>query len=261
MLKDLKKQDKYTKFFRKWKDQEFKGKIDEEKLKADLEVLSQTIGMQQSLVIACFDYRNLNLAFFTGNVEKLTGYPESLLRTNGLETSITMIHPDDRSELFRFQKIIFDAFHELSFKEKHTLEFSYTTRWVHRTTKVVTWITSKVRPLVIDEAGNFIMDLHVIIQLHSPPKSNSYDWNYSYTMEDGTKIFVSKNSPVSRIVKLTAKENEIIKLILEGKESKEISRILNNSVLTVATHRKNILRKLGARNVGEMVKILATYDF
>lgn len=261
LLKDLKKQEKYTKFFKDWKDQEFKGEIDEQKLKDELASISKTIGMQESLVIACFDYRNLNLAFFTGNVEKLTGYPESMFRNKGMETSFTMIHPEDRPELFRFQKIVFDAFHSLSIPERHTFEFSYTTRWVHRTTGEVIWMTSKVRPYVIDEAGNFIMDLHIIIQLFTPPKSKSYDWSYTYTKDGGAKIFVSKDSPKDKAVKLTNKEREIVKLVLEGKESKEISEILNISIFTVATHRKNILRKLGARNVGEMVKILASYDF
>ncbi|RIW18353.1 LuxR family transcriptional regulator [Algoriphagus lacus] len=261
LLKDLKKQDKYTKFFKEWKEQEFKGEVDEQKLKDELASLSKTIGISEGLVIACFDYRNLNLAFFTGNVEQLSGYPESMFRNKGMETSFTMIHPDDRPELFRFQKIVFDAFHSLSIQERHTFEFSYTTRWVHRTSQDVIWMTSKVRPYVIDEAGNFIMDLHIIVQLITPPKAKNYDWNYSYTKEDGAKIFVSKNSPIDKAIKLTTKEKEIVDLILEGKESKEISELLNISVNTVATHRKNILRKLGARNVGEMVKILASYDF
>lgn len=261
LLKDLKKQDQYTKFFKQWKEQEFQGEIDEQKLKDELASLSKTIGMKEGLVVACFDYRNLNLAFFTGNVEKLTGYPESMFRNKGMETSFTMIHPEDRPELFRFQKIVFDAFHSLSIPERHTFEFSYTTRWVHRTTQEVIWMTSKVRPYVIDDAGNFIMDLHIIVQLFTPPKAKNYDWNYSFTKEDGSKIFVSKNSPVDKAIKLTTKEREIVELILEGKESKEISKVLNISINTVATHRKNILRKLGAKNVGEMVKILASYHF
>jgi DNA-binding CsgD family transcriptional regulator len=261
LLRDLKRQDKYAKFFKEWKDQEFKGEIDEQKLKDELATLSKTIGMQESLVIACFDYRNLSLAFFTGNVEKLTGYPEKMFRNKGMETSLTMIHPDDRPELFRFQKIVFDAFHGLSIPERHTFEFSYTTRWVHRTTQEVIWMTSKVRPYVIDESGNFIMDLHIIVQLFTVPKSKNYDWSYTYSKADGTKIFVSKNSPIDKAVDLTSKEREIVDLILEGKESKEISKILNISINTVATHRKNILRKLWAKNVGEMVKILASYNF
>ena len=261
LLKDLKKQDKYTKFFKEWKEQEFRGKIDEQKLKDDLASLSKTIGINEGLVIACFDYRNLSLAFFTGNVEQLTGYPESMFRNKGMETSLTMIHPEDRPELFRFQQIVFEAFHSLTIPERHTFEFSYTTRWVHRTTQDVIWMTSKVRPYVIDEVGNFIMDLHIIVQLFNPPKTKNYDWNYTYTSDEGKKIFVSKNSPVGKAVKMTAKEREIVGFILEGKESKEISEILNISINTVATHRKNIFRKLGAKNVGEMVKILATNDF
>jgi len=261
LLKDLKKQDKFTKFFKNWKEQQFQGQLDEQKLKEDLRVLSNTIGMQEEILIACFDYRNLNLAFFAGNVEKLSGYPTSMFENKGMETSFAMVHPDDRPELFNFQKIIFEVFHSLTLKERHNFQFSYTTRWVHRKTEEVTWVTAKVRPYVIDEAGSFIMDLHIIIQLFTPPKVKSYDWNYSFTKDDGTKIFESKNSPIRKAVKLTGKEREIVNLVLEGKESKEISELLSISINTVATHRKNILRKLGARNVGEMVKILATYEF
>lgn len=261
LLKDLKKQERYTKFFKEWKEQEFRGKIDEQKLKDELAVLSNTIGIKEGLVIACFDYRNLSLAFFTGNMEELTGYPASMFRNKGMETSMTMIHPEDRPELFRFQQIVFDVFHKLTISERHTFEFSYTTRWVHRNTLDVIWMTSRVRPYVIDEAGNFIMDLHIIVQLFTPPKTKSYDWNYTYTSDAGSKIFVSKNSPNDKVVKITTKERIIVKFILEGKESKEISELLNISINTVATHRKNIFRKLGAKNVGEMVKILTSYDF
>jgi DNA-binding CsgD family transcriptional regulator len=261
LLRDLKKQNKYTKFFKQWKEQQFQGEVDEQKLKGELESLSKTIGMNEGLVVACFDYRNLNLAFFTGNIEHLTGYPESMFRNKGMETSMAMIHPDDRPELFRFQGIVFDAFHSLTIPERNTFEFSYTTRWVHRITQEVIWMTSKVRPYVIDDAGNFIMDLHIIVQLTTPPKTKSYDWNYTFTSESGSKIFVSKNSPIDKAIQLTSKERQIVEYILEGKESREISEILTISINTVATHRKNILRKLGARNVGEMVKILASYDF
>lgn len=261
LLKDLKKQDKYTKFFQDWKEQEFKGKLDEKKLLNELETLAKNIGIQEGLIVACFDYRNLNLAFFTGNVEEISGYPESMFRKKGMETSFTMIHEDDRPELFRFQKIVFDVFHSLSLSERHTFQFSYTTRWVHRTTREVIWMTSKVRPYVIDEKGNFIMDLHIIVRLASAPKLKNYYWDYSYTRDDGSKIFVSRNSPNDKTVNLTQKEKEIVSLILDGKESKEIADMLNISFNTVATHRKNILRKLGAKNVGEMVKILASHEF
>jgi DNA-binding CsgD family transcriptional regulator len=258
---ELKKQEKYIKFFKDWKAQEFRGEVDEKKLKEELAILSKTIGMKEGLVIVCFDYRTLSLAFFTGNIEALTGYTEEMFRDKGMETTISMIHPDDLPELLRFQKIMLEVFHSMSIAERHSLEISYTTRWVHRVTQEVIWVTSRARPYVIDEAGNFIMDLHIIVQLFHPPKTKQYDWNYVYTSDSGKKIFVSKNSPVEKAVKMTSKERQIVGFILEGKESKEISEILNISVNTVGTHRKNIFRKLGARNVGEMVKILASIDY
>ncbi|MCS5490964.1 LuxR C-terminal-related transcriptional regulator [Algoriphagus limi] len=261
LLKDLKKQDKYTKFFQEWAEQEFKAHPNEKQLIENLESLSQSIGIREGLVIACFDYRNLNLAFFTGEVEKITGYPESIFRKKGMEASFAMLHPEDREEMFKFQKIVFEHFHQLSLSERHTFEFSYTTRWVHRTTQEVKWVVAKVRPYFIDEAGNFAMDLHIIFELQTPPKVKSYDWTYSFIRDDGTRVLVTKDSPNNKAVKLTKKEKEIIQLILDGNSSKMIAEELNISANTVATHRKNILRKLGAKNMGEMVKIVASYDF
>lgn len=261
LLKDLRKQNKYAQFFQEWKEQEFQKHPEEDVKLEELKKLSQNIGMSEGLTIACFDYRNLNLAFFEGNVGELTGYPASMFREKGMETTFAMTHPEDRPEFVRFQKIVFDSFHQLTLEEKNTFEFSYTTRWVHRKSNKITWVLGKVRPYLIDSSGSFAMDLHIIMQLHASPKNAAYDWNYSFKNENGTRIFVSKNSPNSRVISLTRKEKEIVELILEGKMSREIAKDLNISVNTVTTHRKNILKKLNARNVGEMVKILSTYSF
>ncbi|MHA7130507.1 LuxR C-terminal-related transcriptional regulator [Algoriphagus namhaensis] len=261
LLKNLKKQNKFTKFFQNWADQEFKKVPELSEVIRDLENLSHTIGIQEGLYIACFDYQNLNLAFFTENAEDLTGYPADMFRQKGMETAFTMIHPEDRPELFRFQEIVFRAFHQLSMTEKRSFEFSYTTRWVHRTSLEVFWMLGRVKPYFIDQNGNFAMDLHVIVRLMAPPKVDSYDWNYTYVKDDGQRVMVSKNQPVDTPVKLTKKQKQVVKLILAGYPSKDISEKLNISMNTVGTHRKNILKKLGARNVVDMMKILASYDF
>lgn len=261
LLKNLRKQDKYSKFFKDWQQQEFKNYPDEAKMLKDLETLSKNIGMREGLIIACFDYRNLGLAFFNGEVESVTGYPESIFRAKGMEASLSMVHSEDREELFRFQKIVFDSFHKLSLEERYSFEFSYTTRWVHRITQEVIWVTGRVKPFIIDALGNFAVDLHVILQLQNPPSLKSYDWTYSYQNQSGKRVLVSKTTPDKLTVNLTKKEKEIAKMILDGKESKEIGEGLNISVNTVGTHRKNILKKVNARNLGELIKILSSYDF
>ena len=54
--------------------------------------------------------------------------------------------------------------------------------------------------------------------------------------------------------KLTKRESQILHLILQEMSSAEISRNLEISLRTVETHRKNIMKKTGARNIVGLVK-------
>jgi DNA-binding CsgD family transcriptional regulator len=53
---------------------------------------------------------------------------------------------------------------------------------------------------------------------------------------------------------LTVREREIIKLIAEGKSSKEIGQLLFISSRTVQHHRANIMKKLGVKKTADLVK-------
>lgn len=52
---------------------------------------------------------------------------------------------------------------------------------------------------------------------------------------------------------LSQREMEIVYLISEEKTTNEISRQLNITISTVENHRKNIFRKMGARNLAGMI--------
>jgi DNA-binding NarL/FixJ family response regulator len=53
---------------------------------------------------------------------------------------------------------------------------------------------------------------------------------------------------------LSAREREVLQLVAEGKNTKEIAGHLNVSVKTVETHRKQIMDKLGLHTVAELTK-------
>ena len=55
--------------------------------------------------------------------------------------------------------------------------------------------------------------------------------------------------------KLTPREREILQLIAEGRNTKEIARYLFISVKTVETHRRHIKKKLKVQSVAELTKI------
>jgi DNA-binding NarL/FixJ family response regulator len=52
---------------------------------------------------------------------------------------------------------------------------------------------------------------------------------------------------------LTPREREVLQLLAEGKSNKETASALGISVMTVETHRSNIMHKLGAHSVAELV--------
>lgn len=58
-------------------------------------------------------------------------------------------------------------------------------------------------------------------------------------------------SPIER---LSAREREVMQLIVEGHGTAEISALLHLSVSTVSTYRSRIMRKLGTKDIADLVK-------
>ena len=52
---------------------------------------------------------------------------------------------------------------------------------------------------------------------------------------------------------LTTREREILQLLAEGKNNKEVANLLNLSLYTVETHRSNIFQKLNLHSGAELI--------
>lgn len=57
-----------------------------------------------------------------------------------------------------------------------------------------------------------------------------------------------------KVLSITVRELEIISLLIDEYSSKEIAQKLFISIETVHSHRKNIRRKLGVKNVAGIVR-------
>ncbi len=83
------------------------------------------------------------------------------------------------------------------------------------------------------------------------------------TVLDGGMFFASRQSPRTRgdeearrlaSLPLTAREQEIARLVAAGRLSKEIARELGLSVRTVEKHRANLMAKIGVREVASLTR-------
>lgn len=71
---------------------------------------------------------------------------------------------------------------------------------------------------------------------------------------NGAIDILSKPFPGSR--NLTRREQVVLAQVVKGSSSKETARNLNISSRTVEFHRNNIMQKLGARNVIDLLRIV-----
>jgi DNA-binding NarL/FixJ family response regulator len=72
--------------------------------------------------------------------------------------------------------------------------------------------------------------------------------------DDLVQIGKGEGKPFSEIDPLTTREREVVKLIAEGKSSKEIADLLSISARTVDSHRANIMEKLNLKKAADLVK-------
>jgi len=75
----------------------------------------------------------------------------------------------------------------------------------------------------------------------------------SYLNMKGRKN-ISQDFPESNDYNLTKREKEILHLLYEGINNKDIAEQLGKSVRTIETHRFNIMKKLGVNSVMELLK-------
>ena len=73
-------------------------------------------------------------------------------------------------------------------------------------------------------------------------------------MDDWAELCRKKTGETSAPEILTLREKQVLKLIAEGKSTREIAASLSISSRTAEVHRANIMRKLNARKIADLVK-------
>jgi DNA-binding NarL/FixJ family response regulator len=64
----------------------------------------------------------------------------------------------------------------------------------------------------------------------------------------------SAGRPKRSVIELTGRQRQILQLVAEGKQNKEIAEILCVSIKTVEFHRSRLMAKLGARSIADLTR-------
>lgn len=187
---------------------------------------------------------------------------ESVLGYKAIEQDLysllNKIHPDDQPWFLNIENKAVEFFSKLSLAQIP----NYKVRYDYRIRK---------------SNGEYIRILHQAVAIQfsetgSILKAFSVHTDISHLKMEGIPVlsFIGLNGEPSFIdvdIKkvfpvpsgfLSGRECEILALLVNGKESKEIAATLFISPATVSTHRKNLLAKTKARNTSEMIVMAIT---
>lgn len=101
-----------------------------------------------------------------------------------------------------------------------------------------------------DDAARHLIDAIDALSNHAPfVSSRTVDRGGNGVVQERNAV-VSRNG---RVMSLTQREREVLRLLAEGESNREVAERLSISAKTVETHRANVMRKLGASSIVDLV--------
>jgi DNA-binding CsgD family transcriptional regulator len=196
------------------------------------------------------NHHNLTFDFVSKEVEDVMGYLPSEFDIPFMNGKL---HPDDRSWFLSFGNSMVDFFTQLPVNKLLKYKVRYDIRFRKKNGDYARILYQGIL-LEHDEKGRILRSLSVhsditYLKQEGRPVISfiGIDGEPSYFDVTSKNIFVESNDD------LTRREKQVLKLLIEGKLSKEISGILKISKQTVDTHRKNMLHKKNLSNTGELI--------
>jgi len=198
-----------------------------------------------------FNVGNIEMEFVSEMITQVLGWSP---RDFSAESVITNIHPEDRAHFICYEKEVTSFFSKLSPEDilKYKVSYDYRLRCADGTYK---WILQQVSTIQTNTEGAVIRVVGVHTDItHLKTEDRAVD--LSFIGLEGAPSYLHILSPEGRDKTasslLTRRETEILKLVLAGNSTPEISSILHLSVHTVSVHRKNILRKSNCKSFFEL---------
>lgn len=216
------------------------------RLVKDLSSIKNGIGVS---ALTVFDIEKNSFLFVDDDIERVTGISKTDYFNKGtsyiiskakLEHVPLIIHSTIKQKLFFKGKpqAYYDNFiinREFAYKSKN---------------EPVNWVLHQVVKHLFNDSGK----LFAVIVLQTKFKSSNYIGKFRFYIYDKKQnaIIYPESSTKSKIDLLTSREKEIIVLLLQNKNNKEIAEMLHISYHTVRTHRKVAMKKLNCHSIYEL---------
>ena len=122
------------------------------------------------------------------------------------------------------------------------------------------WLHITMAPLYMDAAGALVYAAGFASDITPYKTDEQIDGRLNHTGPDGQRRTQTLEAETEKRVHMSERQKDIMRLMLEGLSSKEISKRLGISVHTVNNHRTRLKAKTGCRNAVQLARYLLEKD-
>lgn len=228
------------------------GQLDQKYAK-DLVAAYQAIDMSEDVIIALYNNSSASVFFVSENIKKYNLSPETIIKWGGL-LFFKMLHYSHYS--FAYNVI------------KHEYKFNRTIKRLQKNERNKIYCSGlklvdgngqikrvfiKGKQLLLDNTGQTNISVYFLEEIPHLVKSDHY-W---FRLENKEKTIAYSQQKEKKVFTdiLSNREKDILRLLALNKTSQQIAEELFLSKLTIETHRKNMIKRIGAINSTAMVHL------
>lgn len=192
-----------------------------------------------------------------GAPEQLTdlGLPEIVNQKP--DQLLSLVHPADITHLFAFAQYWISCVMKQPAEKKNNLRPDIYLR-MKNPAHQYNWVMIQFADMITDADGKIAYGLILVtdishIKYEGTPMMNLFD-----RQDNSCRQFVchksrSRTIPGSRSPVISAREMDVLRLLVKGQSSKQIAIELQVSVKTIDNHRQSMLKKTHCKSSGELV--------
>lgn len=197
-----------------------------------------------------FNPKKFAFDFLSPQVETVLGYAPSAVT---VPMYMEKIHPEDRTWVYEFEQLATCFLSGLAIEKLMKYKIRYDFRIKNKNGD---YVRLQHQGMVVehDDKGSINRILSIQSDISHLKKDGLPVMAYIGLDGEPSYLNADEKSKLNHNCKmLTSREKEILRLLIDGRLSKEISDILNISKHTVDTHRKNMIRRNNLSNTGELI--------
>jgi DNA-binding CsgD family transcriptional regulator len=209
-----------------------------------------------SSVLQLINHTDNSFEYSSENIQTLLGYELDTITNGKVQFKMSLMHPEHaRIFIKHIHPVMFDLMTQYKKSDRLKELNFYFTYQIRRNDGQYIWVSEKMNIIEVDENGNPLLSL-VFIDNMSLLKNHDAPVDFIVQLSEDQYY----NEPLVRMhyslqskSNLSDREQDVLRLLSEGKSSHEIAIKLNISYHTVCTHRKNMLHKTDSKNLMELL--------